>query len=95
MASESMKQPATRYIDRMRIITTIGDTGSPPRKLEAALGIPVTAMKWPKTVAPATMVMIMDVMSSVSLTASANFLKSRLRRSSPMAMAAAVPTPAA
>ena len=38
--------------------------------------MPVTAMKWPNTVAPATMVMIMAVISRVSLIESQNLRRS-------------------
>ena len=68
-------------------MTTVGGTGRPLRKSDAALGMPVTAMKWPNTVAPATMVMIMAVMSSVSLTESQNFRRSSDLLSTPITMA--------
>ncbi len=51
---ESIKQPPTKYMNRINARTIYGDTGSPAAKSAIMKGRRVTARKRPKMIAPVT-----------------------------------------
>ncbi|MBA7683798.1 hypothetical protein ES703_92183 [subsurface metagenome] len=71
-AKPSMKQPPIRWIRTNIPMIAKGEMGSPPAQSDKRKGILVTAMKWPKMIAPVTMTMTMQVISKLSLAASTN-----------------------
>jgi len=79
----------------MTPMIAIGERGSPITQSASRMGILATAIKCPKTVAPATIIITIHVIRKASLTALRNPCQVSLRVTIPMSNAPAAPAPPA
>src|SRR3989339_706446 len=77
------------------IMTSQGGSGRPPTQWDRVYGIRVTAMKWPKIVAPATITMTMQLKRVVSAMDFRKFCQDNCRRITDRASVKKAPVAAA